>query len=71
MIYSPGMFPIGFIPEGFANNSSEPIMLNPKIANVLFKAAVIESFGSGYERTITAGRNAGVEYGYENTKTGF
>jgi len=46
MIYSPGTFPIGFIPEDFANNAAEPIMLNPKIVNILFKAAVIESFGS-------------------------
>lgn len=71
MIYSPGTFPIGFIPEDFANNAAEPIMLNPKIVNVLFKAAVIESFGSGYERTFAACQSAGVEYEYENTKTGF
>lgn len=71
MIYSPGTFPIGFIPEDFANNAAEPIMLNPKIVNILFKAAVIESFGSGYERTFAACQSAGVEYEYENTKTGF
>lgn len=71
MIYSPGTFPIGFTPEDFASNSAEPIMLNPKIINVLFKASVIESFGSGYERTFAACQNAGVEYEYENTKTGF
>jgi len=71
IIYSPGNFPIGFTPEDFASNSAEPIMLNPKIVNVLFKASVIESFGSGYERTFEACKNANVEYEYENTKTGF
>ena len=71
MIYSPGLFPIGFKPEDFAENSAEPIMLNPKIVNVLFKCSVIESFGTGFERTFTACKNAGVKYEYENTKTGF
>lgn len=46
-------------------------MLNPKIVNVLFKASVIESFGSGFERTFSACRESKVEYDYENTPTGF
>ncbi|MBR5949638.1 MAG: putative DNA binding domain-containing protein [Clostridia bacterium] len=71
MIYSPGRFPAGFVPEDFAYNAAEPIMLNPKIVNVLFKASVIESFGSGFERTFSACREAKVEYDYENTPTGF
>lgn len=71
VIYSPGLFPPGFKPEDFAENAAEPIMLNPKIVNVLFKSGVIESFGSGYERTFSACRDAGVEYEYENTRTGF
>lgn len=71
VIYSPGLFPIGFTPEDFANKSEEPIMLNPKIVNVLFKTSVIESFGTGFERAFTACDDKGVEYGYENTKTGF
>jgi ATP-dependent DNA helicase RecG len=71
VIYSPGLFPVGFTPEDFANKSEEPIMLNPKIVNVLFKTSVIESFGTGFERTFTSCDDKGVEYGYENTKTGF
>lgn len=71
MIYSPGLFPLGFLPEDFAENSAEPIMLNPKIVNVLFKGSVIESFGTGFERTFTSCKSAGVKYEYENTKTGF
>lgn len=71
MIYSPGMFPIGFTPEDFAENAAEPIMLNPKIVNVLFKCSVIESFGTGFERTFNSCKLAGVKYEYEHTKTGF
>lgn len=71
MIYSPGLFPLGYKPEDFAENAAEPIMLNPKIVNVLFKASVIESFGTGYERTFAACNAAGVKYEYENTKNGF
>lgn len=71
VIYSPGTFPIGFIPEDFAFRAEEPIMMNPKIATILFKSSVIESFGSGFERTFTACKEADVQYDYENTMTGF
>ena len=71
VIYSPGSFPIGFTPEDFAYNAAEPIMLNPKIVNVLFKSSKIESFGSGFERTFKACDEANVKYEYENTMTGF
>ncbi len=71
VIYSPGTFPAGVTPEDFAGHAAESIMLNPKIVNVLFKTGVIESFGTGYERTFEACEKAGVEYSYENTKTGF
>ena len=50
VIYSPGMFPAGLKPEDFAESTAEPVMLNPKIVNVLFKSGEIESFGSGFER---------------------
>ena len=70
-IYSPGLFPLGYTPEDFAYNSEEPLMLNPKIVNVLFKVAKIESFGSGFERTFSACKKENVLYKYENTKSGF
>lgn len=71
VIYSPGNFPNGFTPEDFAFNAAEPIMMNPKIVTILFKSSVIESFGSGFERTFQACKEAGVQYGYEDTMTGF
>lgn len=70
-IYSPGSFPAGYKPEDFADNAAEPIMLNPKIVNVLFKADVIESFGTGFERTFKDCREAKVSCAYENTLSGF
>ena len=70
-IYSPGHFPLGYTPEDFAKKAEEPVMLNPKIVNVLFKTALIESFGTGFERTFKECKKAGVKYSYENTKSGF
>lgn len=70
-IYSPGFFPIGYTPDDFAYNHEEPIMLNPKIINILFKTGEIESFGSGFERTFNICNEKSVEYKYENTKSGF
>ena len=71
IIYSPGMFPAGLTPEDFAGSAAEPVMLNPKIVNVLFKSGEIESFGSGFERTFNACQKEKVKYSYENLKTGF
>ena len=70
-IYSPGFFPNGYIPEDFAIKHEEPIMLNPKIINVLFKTCKIESFGYGFDNTFKECKNNNVKYEYENTKSGF
>ncbi len=70
-VYSPGNFPAGFTPEDFAYKAEEPIMMNPRIATTLFKSSMIESFGSGFECTFSACKEAGVRYEYENTLTGF
>lgn len=70
-IYNPGFFPIGLTPDDFVTNNQSPIVLNPKIVNVLFKAGEIESFGTGFQRAFIACDNAKVKYDYGNTKTGF
>ena len=70
-IYSPGAFPLGYDPHDFADNNEEPVMLNPRIVNVLFKTGEIESFGSGFRRTFQACDRENVKYSYENTKSGF
>lgn len=70
-IYSPGYFPNGYTPDDFAFKHEEPIMLNPKIINVLFKTCEIESFGYGFENTFKICMKNNIEYEYENTKSGF
>lgn len=70
-IYSPGFFPNGYTPEDFANDHEEPIMLNPKIVNVLFKTKEIESFGYGFDTTFKECIKEKVKYEYENNKSGF
>lgn len=70
-IYSPGFFPSGLTPLDFAEKHEEPIALNPKIINVLFKTCEIESFGYGFENTFKICKEKGVNYKYENTKSGF
>lgn len=70
-IYSPGFFPSGYTPEDFAIRHEEPIMLNPKIINVLFKTCEIESFGYGFDKTFKECMTSNVKYEYENTKSGF
>lgn len=70
-IYSPGQFPRGYKPEDFSTMSEEPVMLNPKIINVLFKTGEIESFGTGFERAFNACKESGVEYRYIESGSGF
>lgn len=71
VIYSPGSFPRGYKPEDFATQKERPIMLNPKINEVLFRTGMIESFGSGFERTFEECEKASVRYSYRNLHNGF
>jgi len=70
-IYSPGSFPRGYKPEDFATQAEKPIMLNPKITETLFRTGRIESFGTGFERTFEACKEASIEYSYRSTNSGF
>lgn len=70
-IYSPGFFPEGYTPEDFAIRHEEPVILNPKIINVLFKTCEIESFGYGFETTFKECSLRKIKFKYENTKSGF
>lgn len=70
-IYSPGLFPRGYTPEDFASGAQKPVMLNPRIVEVLFRTGRIESFGSGFERTFSECSSEGVAYAYNETKSGF
>lgn len=60
-IYSPRFFPRGFRPEDFAYGHEQPIMLNPKIVNVLYRSNQVESIGYGFERTFAECKKAGIK----------
>lgn len=70
-VYSPGRFPRGATPEQFAYESREPIFMNPKIVDVLYKGDEIETLASGFERAFTFCKKAGVKYEYFFTDSGF
>lgn len=69
-IYSPGLFPRGSKPEDFALGRT-PIVLNPKIVNMLFRSGKIESFGTGFERTFSECEKEKVKYSYKEMDLGF
>ena len=71
MVYSPGRFPRGYTPYDFAELAEEPVMLNPHIVNVLFKAGMIESFGTGFKRTFEICKTNGIDWRFGETKAGF
>ena len=70
-IYSPGFFPKPYAPEDFATKGIEPIPLNVKITNTLYKDGTIEQISSGFERTFNECKKYGVEYEYLDTGYGF
>lgn len=69
--YSTGHFPRGYTPGYFASGTQKPVMLNPRIVEVLFRTGRIESFGSVFERTFFECDSKGVDYAYNETKSGF
>lgn len=70
-IYSPGPFPRGALPEQFAFEGREPIYMNPKIVNILYRGDQIETLASGFERAFTLCKQAGVSYDYKLLDDGF
>lgn len=70
-VYSPGMFPKPYTPEDFARRGIEPIPLNKKISETLFRDGTIEQVSTGFERVFDACADQDVRYAYEETATGF
>lgn len=62
---SPGLFPEGDSPELHLSGEAVALNLrNPKIADALFRAGVIEQYGSGIPRIKCACEEAGVAFEY-------
>ena len=70
-IYSPGFFPKPYTPEDFASKGIEPIPLNIKISNTLYKDGTIEQISSGFERAFKECKKSGIEYDYLDSGYGF
>lgn len=70
-IYSPGQFPKPYTPEQFATEAIEPIPLNIKISDVLFRNGTIEQISTGFERAFHLCRKYDIAYSYTETANGF
>ena len=69
-IVSPGLFPEGDSPEKhLSGDANEFHPRNPLIAEVLYKADVIEQYGTGIPRIREACEAAGVAFRFEQTVT--
>lgn len=67
-IVSPGLFPEGDSPERHLEGvASEFSLRNPTIARALFRAGVIEQYGTGIPRIKEACEAAGVRFRFEQT----
>jgi ATP-dependent DNA helicase RecG len=61
MIWNPGQLPSGWTVERlFAKHASQPF--NPEIANTFFRAGLIEAWGRGIERIMTACAASGLAH---------
>lgn len=64
-VVSPGLFPDGDSPELHLSGEAAALNLrNPRIADALFRAGVIEQYGSGIPRIKRACDEAGVAFEY-------
>lgn len=70
-IYSPGHFPKPYTPEDFAFGYLEPIPMNDRITQVLYKNGTIEQMSTGFERTFDLCEKYNVNYSYQETSYGF
>lgn len=67
-IVSPGLFPEGDSPERHLDGTASEFGLrNPTIARALFRAGVIEQYGTGIPRIREACEAAGVSFHFEQT----
>ena len=70
MVWNPGALPENWTVETLlGKHASQPF--NPDVANAFFRAGMIEAWGRGVERVITACKEAGISQpGFRSEKTG-
>lgn len=71
MLYNPGAFPSGYVPEDFIEEEERPVRRNPLITSILYYSKDVESFGSGLKRITYACKEAGVKVEFKLMKSGF
>ena len=70
-IYNPGSIIKGIDPLRFASGQVGSKIRNVLIAATLYKYGLIDTFGTGFDRTFTLCAQAGVEYKYKEDEFGF
>ena len=70
-IYNPGPILQNINPMRFASGKVGSKIRNVLIASVLFKYGLIDSFGTGFDRTFTLCAQNNIEYKYINDEFGF
>jgi len=70
-IYNPGTFPEGLTPQDFIEGHERSVKRNPLLAQLMYYAKDIESFGTGLKRITTTCDAAGVKVEFQMLKRGF
>lgn len=70
-VFNPGVFPLDYTPEQFAEKSADPVDRNTKIAKVLYAANYIEHFGTGFTTIFREFSQNLISYHYEGRRAGF
>jgi ATP-dependent DNA helicase RecG len=70
-IFNPGQLPYEIDLDDFENGKSKSILLNPSIANTLFRVGAIEAFGTGFKRTFALCKDNNIKYSYYINFQGF
>jgi ATP-dependent DNA helicase RecG len=70
-IFSPGRLPYEINLEDFENGTTKSILINPTIAQVLYRVGTIEAFGTGFRRAFSICKDSNVTYSYYTNFQGF
>ena len=71
VVFNPGAFPSGYVPDDFAYNGVESVLRNPLIAKVLYYSNDIDSWATGFRRIYKCCKEANVKTGYSMRNQGF
>jgi ATP-dependent DNA helicase RecG len=70
-IFNPGKLPYEIDLDDFEKGKSKSILVNPSIANTLFRVGAIEAFGTGIKRAFALCKYENIKYSYYMNFQGF